>query len=89
MWTLYPTSRTFSTDPNTEVQFLQLYALQHDKPILYLDMGKLSVEDAANLLKGFVEDNDIEILNVAGSRKSKDDLIYEKTFQVIEGRVKS
>ncbi|MCP3890815.1 MAG: hypothetical protein GY702_18375 [Desulfobulbaceae bacterium] len=59
-------------------------AVEHGKPVIHLDMGKLSVEETSALLKNFVEDNDIEILNVAGSRASEDMLIYEKTFQVIE-----
>ncbi len=59
-------------------------AIQHDKPVIHLDMGKLSVDEAGELLKGFIDENGIEVLNVAGSRASKDALIYEKTHQVIE-----
>jgi hypothetical protein len=59
-------------------------AIQHDKPVLHLDMGKLSVGEAGGLLKCFIYENAIEVLNIAGSRASKDALIYEKTFQVLE-----
>ncbi len=60
-------------------------AIQHGKPVLHLDMGKVGADDAGDMLKEFVEDNGIEVLNVAGSRASEDSLIYEKTFDVVEG----
>jgi hypothetical protein len=60
-------------------------AIQHEKPVLHLDMDKLSVDEAGGLMKGFIDENAIEVLNVAGSRASKDALIYEKTFGVVEG----
>ncbi len=47
-------------------------------------MGKLSGDEAGEFLKGFVDENGIEVLNVAGSRASGDALIYEKTFMVLE-----
>jgi len=59
-------------------------AVQHDKPVLHLDMSELDVDDAGGLLKGFIDDNCIEVLNVAGSRASKDALIYGRTFMVLE-----
>ena len=59
-------------------------ATQHDKPVLHLDMDELTVDEAGELLKGFIDENTIEVLNVAGSRASKDALIYENTFQVLE-----
>lgn len=59
-------------------------ALQHKKPVLHLNMHKTSIEEAITLLKTFLEDNNIEILNVAGSRASKDADIYRKTFTVIK-----
>lgn len=62
-------------------------AIQHDKPVIHLDMDKLSVDEAGELLKGFVDENGIEVLNVAGSRASKDELIYEKTFKVVEDTI--
>lgn len=63
-------------------------ALQHNKPVIHLDMHELSIEAAVGLLKDFVLENGLETLNVAGTRASEDGLIYEKTFQVIEGALK-
>ena len=62
----------------------QKKAIQHGKPVLHLDMGEVTVEEAADLLKDFIQENGIEILNVAGSRGSKDPEIYGKTFGVVE-----
>jgi hypothetical protein len=59
-------------------------AIQHGKPVLHLDMEEATVEEAADLLKDFIQKNEIEILNVAGSRGSKDPEIYGKTFGVVE-----
>ena len=61
----------------------QKKAIQHGKPVLHLDMEEVPVEEAADLLKGFIRENDVEILNVAGSRGSKDPEIYGKTFGVL------
>jgi hypothetical protein len=59
-------------------------ALEHDKPTLLINLSKMSMDEAVDLLDSFIKENKIEILNVAGSRASKDPLIYEKTFEVME-----
>jgi len=62
-------------------------AIQHDKPFLHLDMGKVDIGGAVKMLAEFINVNSIEILNVAGSRASKDNLIYEKTSEVVGGAI--
>jgi hypothetical protein len=62
----------------------QKKAVEHGKPVIHLDMGEVTVEEAADLLKGFILENGVEILNVAGSRGSKAPEIYRKTFGVVE-----
>lgn len=62
----------------------QKKAIQHDKPVIYLDMNKVTVEKVADLLKDFIQKNRIEILNIAGSRGSKGPEIYTKTSLVLE-----
>jgi hypothetical protein len=47
-------------------------------------MNEVTVEKAADLLRDFIENNGIGILNVAGSRGSKDPEIYTKTSLVLE-----
>jgi len=59
-------------------------AYEHDKPVFHLDMARLSVEEAADLLADFLLENGIEVLNVAGTRGSEDPDIYGKTILVLE-----
>jgi hypothetical protein len=62
----------------------QKKAFEHGKSMIHLDMNEITVEEASDLLKDFIQENGIEALNVAGSRGSKDPEIYKKTFQVVE-----
>jgi hypothetical protein len=62
----------------------QKKAIQHKKPVIHLDMNKVTVEKAMEQLKTFIVGNRIETLNVAGSRGSKDPEVYDKALQVLE-----
>ena len=64
-------------------------AQQHSKPWLHLDMDKMSVPYASRLLKTWVTDNGIKVLNVAGPRGSGDPKIYAVAFQVLESALKN
>lgn len=59
-------------------------AEKHNKPWLHLDMGKMSLPYATRLLKSWIVDNGINVLNVAGPRASKDPKIYDMTMDVLE-----
>jgi hypothetical protein len=41
------------------------------KPSLHLDLERVSTEEAARLLKTWIEEKKIKVLNVAGNRESK------------------
>ncbi len=58
-------------------------AVQHGRPVLHLDLAKLTNEEAMHALVDFIEQNDIEALNVAGSRGSKDPGLYDKVFKAL------
>jgi hypothetical protein len=58
-------------------------AIQHNKPVLHLDLKMVTIDEATEILKEFIDDNNIEILNIAGSRASKDGLIYGKVYEVV------
>jgi len=47
------------------------YCVKHNKPCELLNAERLSPEEAARELAGFVAGNDISVLNVAGPRASK------------------
>ena len=59
-------------------------AEEHGRPHLHLDMKTLSVSDAAYTLKGWIGDNAIRVLNIAGPRESRDPDIYRATTAVLE-----
>ncbi len=59
-------------------------ALEHEQPWLHIDLNKTGVFDAAMILSRWVLKNNIEILNVAGPRASKDPKIYRAVLNIIE-----
>ena len=60
-------------------------AVEHDKPFIHLDLTAIEIKGTVVALQGFIENNSIEVLNVAGSRASKDERIYNTVFEVIDG----
>jgi len=59
-------------------------AEKHKHPHIHLDMNKLSVNDAVDALRVWIENNGIQVLNVAGPRTSKDSDVYNVTVNVLE-----
>ena len=60
------------------------YTIKHHKPCLHLNMNNTTIAEAGGSLNNWIRKNNIEILNVAGSRVSKDDKIYQVTRDVLE-----
>jgi hypothetical protein len=59
-------------------------AKNHDRPWIHTDMDQMPISDAAEMVKSWIERNDIRVLNVAGARASKDTEIYKVTFQLLK-----
>ncbi|MEW5908511.1 MAG: putative molybdenum carrier protein [Thermodesulfobacteriota bacterium] len=59
-------------------------ALRHERPWLHVDLNKIAKFQAALKINAWIEENRIEILNVAGPRKSKDPSIYEAVMDLLE-----
>jgi hypothetical protein len=59
-------------------------AIKHHRPWLYINLNKTPAFKATNLISSWIKENTIEILNVAGSRESKDNLIYQDVSKIIE-----
>jgi len=57
---------------------------QHGRPCLHIDLNKIIAFDAALKISTWVEENSISVLNVAGSRASKDKRIYDATMGILE-----
>lgn len=58
-------------------------ALQRGKPSLHIDLLAITEGEAVQELAAFIEDNGIEVLNVAGSRGSRDPALYGKVYKVM------
>ncbi|MFO8111981.1 MAG: putative molybdenum carrier protein [Desulfosalsimonadaceae bacterium] len=59
-------------------------AEKQGKPVFHVDMGRLIAFDAAIDIHEWMAANDIEVLNVAGPRESKDPAIYKTTRNLLE-----
>ena len=59
-------------------------AIKHHRPWLHVDLNKTPAFKAATLICSWIDENAIEILNVAGPRASKDDQIYPAVLKLIE-----
>lgn len=59
-------------------------AILHHRPWLHIDLEKIGAFQAAEKIKSWITENDIEVLNIAGPRASKDPAIYDATVDIIE-----
>ncbi|MDX1708540.1 MAG: putative molybdenum carrier protein [Desulfobacterales bacterium] len=59
-------------------------AIQHQRPWLHIDLNQTPAFKAATQIRSWLDDNRIEVLNVAGPRASKDKKIYMAVFNLIE-----
>jgi hypothetical protein len=59
------------------------FARKNSKPVLHLDTKKKTTLEMAKKLEAWVEENQVQTLNVAGQRQSKTESMYEDTRQVM------
>jgi len=59
-------------------------AKKHDRPWIHLDMDKLSISDASKTTASWIDRNNVQVLNVAGSRASKEPEIYKITVEILK-----
>jgi len=60
------------------------YAIKHDKPVLHLDLDVVGELTAIESLIEWIYKHNIATLNVAGSRESKDEHIYDDVHSIIK-----
>ena len=60
------------------------FATELRKPFLHIDLTKTLPSESAEVLAAWVKAHDIDVLNVAGSRASKDSSIYLEVRVVLE-----
>jgi hypothetical protein len=59
------------------------------KPWLHINFSEMPEDDALEILAEWLKRNEIETLNVAGSRASKDSNVYQKVFSIIKNIIES
>jgi hypothetical protein len=59
-------------------------AIKHHRPWLHIDLNQTPAFKSATLISAWIDKNNIEILNVAGPRASKDSQIYSAVLKLIE-----
>lgn len=62
-------------------------AKKHYHPWIHVDMDEISLQDAADKIRGWLKENNIKILNVAGPRASKDPRIYQTSLEVLKATI--
>jgi hypothetical protein len=60
------------------------FATKHQKPCIHVARRAATYEDPALILQRFVEENGIRILNVAGTRASKEPDVWRFTIETLE-----
>ena len=59
-------------------------AIEHGKPVIHLDLLTVDIEQAGAALRQFIIDYNVGVLNIAGSRASKDERIYRAVFEILD-----
>ena len=60
-------------------------AEKHHKPCLHINLNKLHALYAVPVIRTWLFEHGVEVLNVAGSRASNDPDIYDEVLQIFEG----
>ena len=58
--------------------------LHHSRPWLHIDLNKTMFFQAAKQIRAWLAEHEIDVLNVAGPRKSKDPAIYQAIADILE-----
>jgi hypothetical protein len=62
-------------------------AKKHERPCLHIDLSETPAFIAASKINTWIIENNIEVLNVTGSRASEDSDIYKDTMYIVEGTI--
>jgi Circularly permutated YpsA SLOG family/Domain of unknown function (DUF6794) len=60
---------------------------KHNRPCLHIDLSKIPAFMASSEINTWIIENNIEFMNVTGSRASEDSDIYKDTVYIIEGTI--
>jgi hypothetical protein len=71
-----------------DLDYTRRMADKHDKPCIHVDTRRISVEAPVEFVRAWINDSDVEVLNVAGPRASKDPKIYGTTKRLLTVLIK-
>jgi len=67
--------------------YSQKMAKKHERPCFHIDLNKTPAFLASSKINTWIIENDIEVMNVTGSRSSEDSDVYKDTVYIIEGTI--
>ena len=65
-------------------EYTREMAIKHRRPWLHIDLNQTAAFQAASAINQWILQKEIEILNVAGPRASKDPAVYQEALNIIE-----
>lgn len=65
----------------------QEMAKKHNRPCLHIDLNETPLSIAPSKINTWIIENNVEVLNVSGSRTSEDPKIYKDTMNIVEGTI--
>jgi hypothetical protein len=65
-------------------EYTREMAIKYKRPWLHIDLSQTAAFQAASAINQWILQNEIEILNVAGPRASKDPTVYQEALNIIE-----
>jgi hypothetical protein len=65
-------------------EYTRQMAIKHGRPCLYIDLSETNAFKAAQIISSWLEDHQVEVLNIAGPRSSKDPDIYRTTKSILK-----
>lgn len=68
--------------------FTRQMAEKHGKPWIHVDADRISIDAAVQLVRAWTNGNQVQVLNVAGPRDSKDPRIYGTTKRLLTVLIK-
>jgi hypothetical protein len=74
-------------DPTGGAEYSRKMADKHHRQCLQMDLKENSTFIIASKINTWVSENNIEVLNVTGSRVSEDSTIYKDTMDIVEGAI--
>ena len=63
--------------------------MKHNRPCLHVNLNKTIRHLATTAIRLWIEENQVRVLNVVGSRASKDPEIYDEVFRIIAGVIQA